>query len=80
LKGVVFNLLEEVVSENAGEAAWERATAQSGVEGAYTSLGAYPHEELLEGADEFGEKLNVAQTTCEKRGDAECVFEVVVAK
>jgi hypothetical protein len=46
LKGVVFNLLEKAVSEEAGEAAWERAVADSGVDGAYTSLGTYPHDEL----------------------------------
>ncbi len=179
MKGVVFNLLEEVVSEEAGDAAWEHAIAESGVEGVYTSLGTYGHEELgalagslsaqlgvepdeavlwfgrkalpklaaiypqlfdsfdstlpflgtlndiihpevrklypgadvpvfdyrlvesdrmlmgyrsqrglcyfgqglIEGAGEyFGEDLKVAQTTCEKRGDSECVFEVVVAR
>lgn len=178
MKGVVFNLLEQVVSEEAGEAAWEQAIAESGVDGAYTSLGTYHHEELaalvvslsaqldlepdeavlwfgkralpklasiypqlfkahegtlsflgtlndiihpevrklypgadvpvfdyrlveshrmlmgyrsqrglcyfghglIEGSGEFfGESLEVAQTTCEKRGDPECVFEVVVA-
>jgi hypothetical protein len=177
VKGVVFNLLEEVVSEEAGEAAWERAIAESAVDGAYTSLGNYSHGELaalaeslagelgvepdeaviwfgqralpklaatypqlfeahkgslsflctlndiihpevrklypgadvpvfdyrliesdrmlmgyrsrrglcffgqglIEGAGEyFGENLKIAQTTCEKRGDSECVFEVVV--
>jgi len=36
VKGIVFNLLEEVVSEEAGEAAWERAIAETDVEGAYT--------------------------------------------
>jgi hypothetical protein len=178
MKGVVFNLLEQVVSEEAGEAAWEQAIAESGVDGAYTSLGTYPHSELqalvlslseqlkvepdeavewfgrhalpklavaypelfeahtttlsflatlndiihpevrklypgadvplfdyrlvesdrmlmgyrserglcffgqglIEGAGRhFDENLKVAQTTCQKRGDAECVFEVVVA-
>ena len=178
MKGVVFNLLEQVVSEEAGEAAWEQAISESGVDGAYTSLGTYSHDELaalvaslsaqlgiepddavmwfgqkalpklaaiypqlfeahtgtisflgtlndiihpevrklypgadvpvfdyrlvesdrllmgyrsqrglcffgqglIEGSGEyFGEDLKVAQTTCEKRGDSECVFEVVVA-
>ncbi len=178
MKGVVFNLLEQVVSEEAGEAAWEQAIAESGVDGAYTSLGTYPHDEfralavslagqlgvepdeavlwfgrhalpklaaaypqlfdpfestlpflgtlneiihpevrklypgadvpvfdyrlvesdrmlmgyrsqrglcyfgqgLIEGTgDHYGDNLKVAQPTCEKRGDAECVFEVVVA-
>lgn len=46
MKGIVFNLLEEVVSEEAGEAAWERAIAETDLEGAFTSLGTYSHEEL----------------------------------
>jgi predicted hydrocarbon binding protein len=178
MKGVVFNLLEQVVSEEAGDDVWERAIAESGVDGAYTSLGTYPHAELqalvaslaeqtgmnadetvmwfgryalpklaeaypelfephdgslrflrtlndiihpevrklypgadvpifefrviesdrllmgyrserglchfgqglIEGAAMYyGEDLRVSQVTCQKRGDAECVFEVVVA-
>ena len=47
MKGVVFNLLEQVVSEEAGEAAWEQAIVESGVDGAYTSLGSYPDEDLM---------------------------------
>lgn len=46
MKGVIFNLLESVVSEELGEAAWDRSLADAGVDGAYTSLGSYPHEEL----------------------------------
>ncbi len=42
MKGVVFNLLEQVVSEEAGEATWEQAISDSGVDGAYTSLGHLP--------------------------------------
>ena len=47
MKGVVFNLLEDVVTEEAGEAAWEKALSDSGVDGVYTSLGTYSHEELV---------------------------------
>lgn len=47
MKGVIFNLLEEVVSEEAGEAVWEQTIADAGVEGAYTSLGTYPHTDLV---------------------------------
>jgi predicted hydrocarbon binding protein len=47
MKGVVFNLLEDVVTEEAGEAAWEEALSESGVDGVYTSLGTYSHKELV---------------------------------
>jgi len=35
---------------------------------------------LIEGAAvHYGDDLRVSQPSCEKRGDAECVFEVVMA-
>jgi hypothetical protein len=59
MKGVVFNLLEQVVSEEAGEAAWERAITDAGVDGAYTSLGTYPHEELHSLAASVADQLGM---------------------
>jgi hypothetical protein len=47
LKGIVFNLLEEVVTDEHGAELWEQLLAESGVEGAYTSLGSYPDEDLV---------------------------------
>ena len=46
MKGVVFNLLEELVRREHGEAAWDGLLDAAGVEGAYTSLGSYPDAEL----------------------------------
>lgn len=46
MKGIVFNLLERVVSSEYGEDAWDQLLEQAGVEGAYTSLGGYPDEEF----------------------------------
>ena len=46
MKGIVFDLLEQVVSNEFGEETWDQLLEQSGVEGAYTSLGTYPDEEL----------------------------------
>jgi hypothetical protein len=46
MKGVVFNLLEEVVRAEFGEAMWDRLLDEAGLEGAYTSLGSYPDEDL----------------------------------
>ena len=53
MKGVIFNLLEEVVSHHHGEAAWDAVLDHAGVAGAYTTLGNYRHtelEELVDGA------------------------------
>lgn len=46
MKGIIFNLLEEVVTTHLGEDAWDRILDDAGAEGAYTSLGNYPDEEF----------------------------------
>ncbi len=46
MKGIIFNLLEEVVIHRHGDAAWDGLLDQAGVDGAYTSLGSYPDAEL----------------------------------
>ena len=46
VKGVVFNLLEEVVVAHHGQSAWEKLLDDAGVEGAYTSLGSYPDAQM----------------------------------
>lgn len=46
MKGVVFNLLEEVVDEEYGEGVWDDLLDDVGLEGAYTSLGSYDDAEL----------------------------------
>jgi hypothetical protein len=47
VKGVVFNLLEEFVCCRRGEAGWDTLLRNAGVDGAYTSLGSYPDEDLV---------------------------------
>jgi hypothetical protein len=47
MKGVVFNLLEELIHRDRGEAAWDEMLRVANVDGAYTSLGSYPDAELL---------------------------------
>jgi heme-NO-binding protein len=46
MKGIVFNLLEEVVAAHVGGAAWDGMLGRAGFEGAYTSLGNYPDQEF----------------------------------
>lgn len=46
MKGIIFNLLEEVVTEGHGEATWDQLLDAARVDGAYTSLGNYPDEDL----------------------------------
>ena len=47
MKGVIFNLLEEVVVGSHGDDAWEGLLDAADLDGAYTSLGNYEDEELL---------------------------------
>ena len=47
MKGIVFNLLEQVVVQEHGEDAWEGLLDAAGLDGSYTSLGSYPDEELV---------------------------------
>jgi hypothetical protein len=47
MKGIIFNLLEEVVSAHVGERAWDDILEGTGADGAYTSLGNYPDEQFV---------------------------------
>lgn len=47
MKGIVFNLLEEAVSTEFGDATWDRLLDDAGLDGAYTSLGSYDDAEIL---------------------------------
>lgn len=46
MKGVVFNLLEAVVRRDYGDDTWDTLLEAADVDGAYTSLGNYPDEEI----------------------------------
>ena len=45
MKGIVFNLLEDVVTRSYGAATWDDLLDAADLNGAYTSLGSYPDEE-----------------------------------
>lgn len=46
MKGVIFNLLQQVVSETYGDDVWDDLVDQASASGAYTSLGNYDDAEL----------------------------------
>lgn len=46
MKGIVFNLLSDLVRREHGEDAWDDLLAAAGVDGAYTSLGSYPDADM----------------------------------
>jgi hypothetical protein len=47
MKGVIFNVVEEVVTEQLGADVWDALLDAAGVDGAYTALGNYADEELV---------------------------------
>ncbi|MFY0409019.1 heme NO-binding domain-containing protein [Solicola sp. PLA-1-18] len=46
MKGIIFNLVEDIVTAEHGEDTWDALVDQAGVDGAYTSLGDYPDADL----------------------------------
>lgn len=61
MKGIVFNLLEEVVSTAHGDAAWDALLDAAGLDGAYTSLGSYSDEEIFALVKVASDTLGLAQ-------------------
>ena len=47
MKGIIFNLAEEVLVAAHGDDVWDDVLEASGLDGAYTSLGSYPDDELF---------------------------------
>lgn len=47
MKGVVFNIVEEVITEQLSVAAWDAVLQAADADGAYTALGTYHDDELL---------------------------------
>jgi hypothetical protein len=47
VKGIIFNLLEEAVGNGFGPETWDTLLENAGLDGAYTSIGSYPDEDIL---------------------------------
>lgn len=48
LKGIIFNIVEEVISQSSGPETWDELLVLTELAGVYTSLGSYPDKELLD--------------------------------
>jgi hypothetical protein len=46
VKGIIFEVVEEVVIQKFGEDTWDELLADAGVDGVWTTLGSYPDEQL----------------------------------
>lgn len=63
MKGVIFNLAEEVIVDTHGEDAWDALLDAAGVDGAYTSLGNYPDDDLVRLVEAAPKVLGVSSDT-----------------
>jgi len=59
MKGIIFNLLEEVVRRDYGEDTWDALLETAQLEGAYTSLGNYPDQDFMKLVAAASSALNV---------------------
>jgi hypothetical protein len=57
MKGVIFNLLEQIVTDELGAETWDALLEKSKLDGAYTSLGSYPDNDLFKIVDAAAEAL-----------------------
>jgi hypothetical protein len=62
MKGIVFNLLSTTVIREFGEDAWDDMLAATGLNGAYTSLGNYPDQELTSLVEAGRARLGLADS------------------
>jgi hypothetical protein len=66
MKGIVFNLLEQCVTDAHGADTWDDLLESAGVDGAYTSLGNYDDEELIKIVAAASERLSIAADEVER--------------
>jgi hypothetical protein len=59
MKGVIFNLTEEVIVASYGEDTWDALLDAAGLDGSYTSLGNYPDGDLFRLVDAASSHLGV---------------------
>ena len=60
MKGVVFNLLEQLVARDYGEESWDALLDASELAGAYTSLGSYADEDLMKLVNAAANELDLS--------------------
>jgi len=64
MKGVIFNILEEIVTEHHGPDMWDELLDRANVDGAYTSLGSYADDEFFALAGHYCGLVGHDMATC----------------
>ncbi|MGH7026936.1 heme NO-binding domain-containing protein [Brevundimonas sp.] len=62
MKGIVFNLLQDVVTQHHGEDVWDDLIDAAGVDGVYTSAGSYSDDEMAALVGAASDKLGLSQS------------------
>lgn len=58
MKGIVFNILQQVITDEHGENVWDDVLDSAGSTGVYTAVGSYPDGELLALVGAAADKLD----------------------
>ena len=61
MKGIIFQLLEDVVVDAYGEATWDELLDAAGLDGVYTSLGSYDDAEISALVSAAAAKLSLSE-------------------
>jgi NADPH:quinone reductase-like Zn-dependent oxidoreductase len=61
MKGIIFQLLEDVVVDAFGEATWDELLDAAGLDGVYTSLGSYDDAEISALVSAAAAKLSLSE-------------------
>ncbi len=64
MKGVVFNVLEEIVTDHYGADTWEDLLDHAGLNGAYTSLGNYDDTDMLKLVEAASTATGMDESAC----------------
>lgn len=59
MKGIIFNLLQDVVVAAHGDRMWDDLLERAGLDGVYTSLGSYDDDELMRLVSAAGSALSL---------------------
>ena len=59
MKGILFNLVEQIVTEDHGADMWDDLLDDAGLFGAYTSIGSYDDAEMMAILDAASQRLDV---------------------
>jgi len=61
MKGIIFTVTQDIIEDEFGEEVWNDLLERTNLDGAYTSLGDYSHEQLREIVETAADELDMSQ-------------------